>query len=599
MSFFGRSKAIRMKLASYGDDRLDASVCKHIARRMLPYFKLCSDHVLLLPDLPSCTIEDLLRRAAHELERNGRSGKEREETRHALTAVGVGRGDRCGRNAGNRGYGERDRTYTYCAHHGERQGYNTPECIVIRREFDRYYGDFHEYLLTWGLGPYAGHGGGLRAEGKYRQQTYPNDLRVGVGATRRSSRERRRQDTELGLAGMQTPSPEDVGHENWHHPSGGRGRGRGEGFGLVPPPNFSSNSPPIFSPNLPPGKFLNAPRHAFAADYPYENEYMGYSGWGAAAGHWSPPPTAESGTPEQQQQLQQQQEGTPPATSTSATATLSSPASGAAQASGAPLQLFIARSVEIGGKAPLHSGIGERLPLHHPTQRYMGATATIGGGGFSTAPSAPAPPTPPGVSFEIASTPPAAAGPPPAHSPSAHTSPPPGPTGMPPIAAGPPPAHSPSAHTSPPPGPTAMPPTAAGPPPAHSPSAHTSLPPGPTATPPAAAGPPPAHSPSGHTSPPTGPSGMPPAAAGPPPAHSPSAHTTRSNPPATAVTPPAAAIWPPPPLQLSSPPSAHSPSAHISPPPGPAAMPPAAAGPPPAHSPSALTPAAACSPMPE
>ena len=55
---------------------------------------------------------------------------------------------------------------------------------------------------------------------------------------------------------------------------------------------------------------------------------------------------ADSGTPQQQQQHQHQQDGTPPATSTSAT--LSSPAPGAAPANGAPLQLFIARSVQIG-----------------------------------------------------------------------------------------------------------------------------------------------------------------------------------------------------------------------------------------------------------
>ena len=108
MSFYGRAKAIRMKLESYGDERPDASMCKHIARRMLPSFTLCSDHVLLLPDLSSRTMEDLLRRTAHELERNGRSGQEREEIRHALTAAGVGRGDRGGRNAGDRGHGERD-----------------------------------------------------------------------------------------------------------------------------------------------------------------------------------------------------------------------------------------------------------------------------------------------------------------------------------------------------------------------------------------------------------------------------------------------------------------------------------------------------------
>ena len=193
-----------------------------------------------------------------------------------------------------------------------------------------------------------------------------------------------------------------------------------------------------------------------------------------------------------------------------------------------------------------------------------------------------------------------------AHSPSAHTSPPPGLTDMPTATAGPRPAHSPSAHTprATPPA-TAVTPSAAAtwpPPPllssslpsAHSPSAHTSPPPRPTDMPPATARPPPAHSSSAHT-----PRSTLLATAGPLPAHSPSAHTPRATPPATAGTPSAAATWPPPPLQSSSAPSAHSPSAHTSPPPGPTAMPPAAAGPPPDHALSAHTPPAACSPMPE
>ena len=57
----------------------------------------------------------------------------------------------------------------------------------------------------------------------------------------------------------------------------------------------------------------------------------------------------DSGNQQQQQQQQQQQhqqDSTPPATSTSAT--LSSPDPGAAPASGAPLQLFIARDVRVG-----------------------------------------------------------------------------------------------------------------------------------------------------------------------------------------------------------------------------------------------------------
>ena len=140
MSFYGRAKAIRMKLESYGDKRPDAYMCQHIARRMLPSLKLCSDHVLLLPDLSSRTMEDLLRRAAHELERSGRPGEEREETRHALVAAGMGRGDRGGRNAGHGGKSERNSRrgqphtlpLNYCARHGEGQGHNTSDCIVIR-----------------------------------------------------------------------------------------------------------------------------------------------------------------------------------------------------------------------------------------------------------------------------------------------------------------------------------------------------------------------------------------------------------------------------------------------------------------------------------
>ena len=52
MSFYGKAKAIRMKLESYGDKRPDASMCKHIVRRMLPSLKLCSDH-----DFPSRSFE--------------------------------------------------------------------------------------------------------------------------------------------------------------------------------------------------------------------------------------------------------------------------------------------------------------------------------------------------------------------------------------------------------------------------------------------------------------------------------------------------------------------------------------------------------------
>ena len=38
-SFYGRAKAMRMELESYGDKLPDASMCKHIARRMLQSFK--------------------------------------------------------------------------------------------------------------------------------------------------------------------------------------------------------------------------------------------------------------------------------------------------------------------------------------------------------------------------------------------------------------------------------------------------------------------------------------------------------------------------------------------------------------------------------
>ena len=94
-----------------------------------------------------------------------------------------------------------------------------------------------------------------------------------------------------------------------------------------------------------------------------------------------------------------------------------------------------------------------------------------------------------------------------------HISPLPGPTGMPPAAASPPPAYSSRAHTprSSPPATVRMPSAAAtwsptpllssSPPFAHSPSAHISTPPGPTGMPPATASPPPVHSTSAHTPP--------------------------------------------------------------------------------------------------
>ena len=109
------------------------------------------------------------------------------------------------------------------------------------REFDRYYDLFYEYLLTRGLGPYA---------------TGPG------GRSHKSSR---------------------------HHPSVGCDRGQGWGVGQVPPPNFPPNVPP----NLPPEPFHNSTRHDFSENYPYHNEYRGYSGW-EATGQWSPPPADDA-----------------------------------------------------------------------------------------------------------------------------------------------------------------------------------------------------------------------------------------------------------------------------------------------------------------
>ena len=116
--------------------------------------------------------------------------------------------------------------HTYCAHHGVNRGHNAAECIVVSREFDQNYGIIHEFLQTRGLGPYAAGPGGR---------------------------------------GHKSSRP---------HPSYGRGRGRGGGVGQVPSPNF----PPNFPPNLPPEPFHNGTRHDFTENYPYHNEYRGYSG---------------------------------------------------------------------------------------------------------------------------------------------------------------------------------------------------------------------------------------------------------------------------------------------------------------------------------
>ena len=130
---------------------------------------------------------------------------------------------------------------TYCAHHGVNRGHNSAECIVISQEFAQYHDIIYEYLQTRGLGPYA---------------TGPG------GRGHKSSR---------------------------HHPSVGCDRGQGWGVGQVPPPNFPPNVPP----NLPPEPFHNSTRHDFSENYPYHNEYRGYSGW-EATGQWSPPPADDA-----------------------------------------------------------------------------------------------------------------------------------------------------------------------------------------------------------------------------------------------------------------------------------------------------------------
>ena len=130
---------------------------------------------------------------------------------------------------------------TYCAHHGVNRGHNSAECKAISQQFAKYNDIIYEFLQTRGLGPY-----------------------------------------ETGRGGR--------GHKSsWLHPSYGRGRGRAEGFGPAPPPNF----PPNFPPNLPPETFHNGTRHDFSENYPYHNEYRGYSGW-EATGPWSPPPAEDA-----------------------------------------------------------------------------------------------------------------------------------------------------------------------------------------------------------------------------------------------------------------------------------------------------------------
>ena len=165
----------------------------------------------------------------------------------------------------------------------------------MRREFDRHYGDFHEYMQTRGLGPYAaGRGGGRGAVGPYRQQPYLNDS--GARGSRGQPPEQQRgphpQVHGPGPGGYADRFPGGRGHESSRpHPSGGRGRGRAEGVGQFPP----YNSPPNFPPNVPRGRFPNGPRHAFSANYSYGPGNMEYSGWGAATGHWSTPPEGAHG----------------------------------------------------------------------------------------------------------------------------------------------------------------------------------------------------------------------------------------------------------------------------------------------------------------
>ncbi|CAB1114482.1 unnamed protein product [Ectocarpus sp. CCAP 1310/34] len=197
--YYGRAVALWMRLRSYGDNRDEKSMCKHIVRGFLPRFDKTKDRLLFDSMLSRATMQEMLRLEEHELRYERRAGEGKEEMRHALVAAGVGRGGEAGKPAaaGSEQGGHRlqqpqrsvqphqQQPSHFCQLHGPNSTHETSECHKLRNEILAHYNEFCAYMsgrreaqaLVFPRG--GAQDSGRMVGDPYRQQPYQNEQGAG------------------------------------------------------------------------------------------------------------------------------------------------------------------------------------------------------------------------------------------------------------------------------------------------------------------------------------------------------------------------------------------------------------------------------------
>ena len=147
--YWGRANTVWMQLQSYGDNREETSMSKHIARGLLPVYDDVKNRVLFHPMLSRSTMEETLRLAEHEQRIKRRSGEGIEDRRHAPADAGVGQGGGVGRAAaaGTDGRPSHEpRGPFFCQVHGVNSSHSTPDCHKLRQDSLSNYNDFMAFM---------------------------------------------------------------------------------------------------------------------------------------------------------------------------------------------------------------------------------------------------------------------------------------------------------------------------------------------------------------------------------------------------------------------------------------------------------------------
>ncbi|CAB1104092.1 unnamed protein product [Ectocarpus sp. CCAP 1310/34] len=199
MDYYGRAVALWMRLRSYGDNRDEKSMCRHIVRGFLPRFEKSKDRLLFDSMLSRGydAGDAEVGRARAEVRAESWRGEERDG--HALVVAGVGRGGGAGKPAaaGSEQGGHRlqqpkgsvqphqQQPSHFCQLHGPNSTHETSKCHKLRHEFLAHYNEFCAYMngrreTQGSVFPRGGaQDSGRMVGGPSRQQLYQNEQGAG------------------------------------------------------------------------------------------------------------------------------------------------------------------------------------------------------------------------------------------------------------------------------------------------------------------------------------------------------------------------------------------------------------------------------------